>query len=137
MTAKKRDMTGAKEAIKVSRWIEPWGDSRFPIDVDGMAKNCHSTYDRDDPITEIHGAPWKDVDGFLRRNPDNPRNGGLPTARMSRRSANASPRRTSSGITSFTASDRMNSAAGATPLLKKTPAKPTSRHRRTSSRVTC
>lgn len=73
MTAKKRDMTGAKEAIKVSRWIEPWGDSRFPIDVDGMAKNCHSTYDRDDPITEIHGAPWKDVDGFLRRNPDNPK----------------------------------------------------------------
>lgn len=24
-------------------------------------------------ITEIHGAPWKDVDGFLRRNPDNPK----------------------------------------------------------------
>lgn len=68
---KKRDMTGAKAAMKISHWIEPWGDSRFPVDVDLMAKNCHSTYDRDDPITQIHGAPWKGVDGFLQRNPDN------------------------------------------------------------------
>lgn len=73
MTAKKRDLVGAKAAIKVSRLIEPWGDSRFPIDVEGIAKNCHSTYGRDDPITGIHGAPWKEVDGFLQRNPDNPK----------------------------------------------------------------
>lgn len=68
---KKRDMTGAKAAMKISHWIEPWGDARFPVDVDLMAKNCHTTYDRDDPITQIHGAPWKGVDGFLQRNPDN------------------------------------------------------------------
>ncbi len=73
MTARKRDRTGANAAIKVSQWIEPWGDSRFPIDVDSMAKNCHTTYGRDDPITEIHGAAWKEIDGFLRRNPDNPK----------------------------------------------------------------
>lgn len=73
MTAKKGDTAGAKAAIHVSRLIEPWGDARFPIDVDRLALNCHSTYDRDDPITQIHGAPWKDVDGFLQRNPDNPK----------------------------------------------------------------
>ncbi|MBI5923823.1 MAG: ImmA/IrrE family metallo-endopeptidase [Betaproteobacteria bacterium] len=73
MTAKQRDMTGAKEAGKVSRWIEPWGDARFPIDVDAMAKNCHDTYGWDDPITKIHAAPWKDIDGFLQRNPENPK----------------------------------------------------------------
>ena len=68
---KQRDMTGAKAAMKISHWIEPWGDARFPVDVDLMAKNCHTTYNRDDPITQIHGAPWKGVDGFLQRNPDN------------------------------------------------------------------
>lgn len=71
MTAKKRDMTGAKAAMKISHWIEPWGDSRFPVDVDLLARNSHTTYGREDPITEIHGAAWKDVDGFLKRNPDN------------------------------------------------------------------
>ena len=68
---KKRDMAGAKAAIKVSHWIEPWGDARFPVDVDFLARGCHSMYERDDPITEIHGAPWKGIDGFLQRNPDN------------------------------------------------------------------
>ncbi len=65
------DMTGAKEAIKISRQIEPWGDARFPVDVDSMAKNCHLNYGRNDPITQIHGAAWKGIDGFLQRNPDN------------------------------------------------------------------
>ena len=68
---KKRDMAGAKAAIQISRWIEPWGDARFPIDVDSLAKHCHTMFERDDPITAIHGAPWKGVDGFLQRHPEN------------------------------------------------------------------
>ncbi|WP_273122315.1 ImmA/IrrE family metallo-endopeptidase [Ferrovum myxofaciens] len=38
-----------------------------------MAKNCHLNYGRNDPITRIHGAAWKGIDGFLQRNPDNSR----------------------------------------------------------------
>lgn len=70
---KKRDNTGAKAAIEIARWIEPWGESRFPVDVDFLALGAHTMYDRDDPITQIHGAPWKDFAGFLQRNPDNPK----------------------------------------------------------------
>jgi DNA-binding XRE family transcriptional regulator len=70
-STKKRDTAGAKAAIKVARWIEPWGEARFPVDVDMLAKGCHTMYGRDDPITQVHGAPWKGIDGFLRRNPDN------------------------------------------------------------------
>ncbi|MDP2431825.1 MAG: ImmA/IrrE family metallo-endopeptidase [Pseudomonadota bacterium] len=69
----KRDNTGAKAAIEISRWIEPWGEARFPIDVELLARGAHKMYHRDDPITQIHGAPWKDLDGFLQRNPDNPK----------------------------------------------------------------
>lgn len=72
-TRKQRDMTGAKAAMKVSRWIEPWGEARFPVDVDLLARNAHTMYERDDPIVEIQGAPWKDFDGFLKRSPDNPK----------------------------------------------------------------
>jgi hypothetical protein len=70
-SAKKRDTAGAKAAIQVARWIEPWGDARFPVDVDLLAKGCHTMYERDDPITQVHGAPWNGVDGFLQRNPEN------------------------------------------------------------------
>jgi hypothetical protein len=70
-SAKKRDTAGAKAAIQVARWIEPWGEARFPVDVDFLAKGCHTMYERDDPITQVHGAPWKGADGFLQRNPDN------------------------------------------------------------------
>jgi len=68
---KKRDTAGAKAAISVARWIEPWGEARFPVDVDLLAKGCHTMYGRDDPITQVHGASWKGIDGFLQRNPDN------------------------------------------------------------------
>ena len=70
-STKKRDTAGAKAAIKVARWIEPWGEARFPVDAEMQAKGCHTMYGRDDPITQVHGAPWKGIDGFLRRNPDN------------------------------------------------------------------
>ena len=69
-STKKRDTAGAKAAIKVARWIEPWGEARFPVDVEMLAKGCHTMYGRDDPITQVHGASWKGGDGFLQRNPD-------------------------------------------------------------------
>lgn len=70
---RQRDMTGARAAMKVAHWIEPWGEARFPVDVDHLVRQAHTMYKRDDPITEIRGAPWKDFDGFLKRNPDNPK----------------------------------------------------------------
>lgn len=69
----KRDSAGEVAANTISRWIEPWGDARFPIDVDYLALNAHTTYKRDDAITQILPGPWKDFDGFLQRNPDNPK----------------------------------------------------------------
>jgi hypothetical protein len=70
---KKRDNTGAKAAIEISRWIEPWGESRFPVDVDFLARGVHTMYGWDDAITLIHGGNWKDFDGFLLRDPENPK----------------------------------------------------------------
>lgn len=68
---KKRDLTGAKAAIEISRWIEPWGDARFPVDVDFLARGAHTMYGWDDAITDIHTGNWKSFDGFLVRKPDN------------------------------------------------------------------
>lgn len=74
---KKRDMTGAKAAIEISRWIELWGESRFPVDVDFLAKGAHTMYGWDDAITMIHAGTWTSFDGFLARNPDNPKEWAL------------------------------------------------------------
>lgn len=68
-----RDMAGARAANAISRWIEPWGDARFPIDIELLARNAHTTYGRDDPITQFHGEVWTGFDGFLQRSPDNPK----------------------------------------------------------------
>lgn len=70
---KKRDMTGAKAAIEISRWIEPWGEARFPVDVEFLARGAHTMYGWDDAITLVHAGTWKDFDGFLLRNPENPK----------------------------------------------------------------
>lgn len=70
---KSPDTTGAKAANKISRWLEPLGEGRFPIDVDHLALTAHTMYRRDDPITRVHGAAWKDIDGCLARNPANPK----------------------------------------------------------------
>lgn len=70
---KQRDMTGARAAWQLSNWIEPWGEARFPIDVDLLARGAHTMYRREDRITEIYGGPWQDFEGFLQRNPDDPK----------------------------------------------------------------
>lgn len=70
---KKRDLTGAKAAIEISRWIEPWGDARFPVDVDFLARGANTMYGWDDAITEIHAGSWTSFDGFLVRKPENPK----------------------------------------------------------------
>lgn len=70
---KTRDMSGAQAAWKLSNWIEAWGESRFPIDVDLLATNAHTMYQREDRIAQIAPGPWRDFEGFLQRNPDNPK----------------------------------------------------------------
>jgi hypothetical protein len=70
---KTRDMLGAQAAWKLSNWIEPWGETRFPIDVDLLATRAHTMYQREDRITQIVPGPWQDFEGFLQRNPDNPK----------------------------------------------------------------
>lgn len=65
-------MAGMRAAAKITRWIEPWGDRRFPIDVELLARQAHTMYGRDDPITQFHGEAWDGFDGFLQRSPDHP-----------------------------------------------------------------
>jgi hypothetical protein len=73
LVKKQRDMAGARAAMQICHWIEHLGDARFPVDVDWLAKGAHTMYHRDDPITRVEPGPWKDFDGFLQRNPDNPK----------------------------------------------------------------
>lgn len=72
-TNKIRNMVGAKAAWQLSSWIEPWGEARFPIDVELLATQAHTMYQREDRITQIAPGPWRDFEGFLQLNPDNPK----------------------------------------------------------------
>jgi hypothetical protein len=59
------DHTGAQAAIRISRLIEAWGDARFPVDVELLARHCAQTYGWSDPITRIHGEEWDGIEGAL------------------------------------------------------------------------
>jgi hypothetical protein len=59
------DRAGAQAAIRISKQIEPWGDARFPVDVDLLALNCAQTYGWPDPITQVHGEAWDGIEGAL------------------------------------------------------------------------
>lgn len=69
MTTPQPDRTGANAAIRISRQIEPWGEARFPVDVDILALNCAATYGWSDPITRIHGEAWDGIEGALIASP--------------------------------------------------------------------
>jgi len=55
----------AQAAIRIARLIEPWGDQRFPVDVDHLALHCAQAYGWSDPITRIHGEAWDGIEGAL------------------------------------------------------------------------
>lgn len=65
MKTYQKDRTGLEAANKISRLTEPWGDARFPIDVDLLAREAASTFGWNDPITQIYGNAWDEFEGAL------------------------------------------------------------------------
>lgn len=65
MKGRPADNTGAQTANRIARQIEPWGDARFPVDVDLLALNCAQTYGWSDPITRLYPEAWDGIEGAL------------------------------------------------------------------------
>jgi hypothetical protein len=65
-----RDYTGQKAANRITRQLRLLGPQAFPVDIDFIARNCHSNFGWKDPVTDIYGDAWDSFEGMLERNED-------------------------------------------------------------------